>query len=323
MISIFFAYSHRDEEVRNELEIHLTMLKRQGIINTWHDRRIEAGEEIDKGISESLKNANIILLLVSPYFIASDYCYDREMRRAMEQHEACTSRVIPVILDPCDWEPAPFGKLNAVPTDGKPISKFPNRHDAFLEIVKAIRSTAEKIIPIKNFPISKNEETAWLFSSRPAEKNVKSQQRSSNLRIKKNFSQREKDVFLAETFQYIANYFENSVTELQQRNPGTQAEFLRLDATHFRTKIYSDGEIATRCRIWIGGGGFSEGILYSSSKSDRDDSYNESLSIEEDGYSLFLKPLGMALRNRDPDEQLTQQGAAEILWAILIEPLQR
>jgi hypothetical protein len=73
MARLFFSYSHRDEAFRDELEIHLSALKRQGVIETWHDRRIGAGKEFDPAISEHLESADIILLLVSPYFIASDY----------------------------------------------------------------------------------------------------------------------------------------------------------------------------------------------------------------------------------------------------------
>ncbi|MBU4447604.1 MAG: toll/interleukin-1 receptor domain-containing protein, partial [Proteobacteria bacterium] len=145
MVTVFFSYSHRDEDMRNELEIHLSALKRQGVIKTWHDRRIGAGKDLDNEIDSNLEDADIILLLISPYFIASDYCYDVEMKRAMERHKVGQARVIPVILDPCDWQQTPFGKLRATPTDGRPVSKFPNRHDAFLSITKDIRAAAEKI----------------------------------------------------------------------------------------------------------------------------------------------------------------------------------
>ena len=97
MISLLFSYSHRDESLRNELEIHLAMLKRQEVVHVWHDRRIPAGNDVDPSISEHLEEAQIILLLVSPYFLASDYCYDIEMTRAMEKHRDGSACVIPVI----------------------------------------------------------------------------------------------------------------------------------------------------------------------------------------------------------------------------------
>ena len=124
MIELFFSYSHKDEVVRDELETHLVMLKRQGVIQTWHDRRIVAGDEFDGQISENLESAGIILLLVSPYFLASNYCYDVEMTRAMERHEAGEARVIPVIVDPCEWHPTPFGNYLPCPKTGSQSQSF-------------------------------------------------------------------------------------------------------------------------------------------------------------------------------------------------------
>ena len=86
--SVFFSYSHKDEALRDQLETHLAMLKRQGVILTWHDRRLVAGDNIDSGIAKELDQADIILLLVSPDFLASDYCYGIEVARALERHAA-------------------------------------------------------------------------------------------------------------------------------------------------------------------------------------------------------------------------------------------
>ncbi len=142
MSVLFFSYSHKDEALPDKLEVHLAMLKRQGVLETWHDRRIVAGDEFVGRIGEELERANIILLLVSPDFLASDYCYDIEMTRAMERHEAREARVIPVILRPCDWYGAPFGKLNAAPKDGKAVATWPDLDEAFLDVVRAIRKAA-------------------------------------------------------------------------------------------------------------------------------------------------------------------------------------
>ena len=121
-ISLFYWYSHKDEALRKKLETHLSLLQDQGVISGWHDRRIEAGTEWDGAISKNLEEAGIILLLVSADFLASRYCRDVEIKRAMERHEAGTARVIPVILRPVDWHTAPFGKLQALPRDGKPVT---------------------------------------------------------------------------------------------------------------------------------------------------------------------------------------------------------
>lgn len=143
MIDIFFSYAHEDEALRNELAKQLKLMKRQGLINEWYDRDIKAGTEWKQAIDEHLNSAQIILLLVSPDFIDSDYCYETEMMRAMERHEAREARVIPIILRPCDWHDAPFGKLQALPRNAKPIITWSIRDDAFLDVAKGIRQVVE------------------------------------------------------------------------------------------------------------------------------------------------------------------------------------
>lgn len=98
MIKGFFSYCHVDEDLRNQLDKHLSFMKRQGLVDMWYDRRIVAGSDIDDAIDENLEEASIILLLVSPDFLASDYCFTKEMARAIERHKEKTARVIPVIL---------------------------------------------------------------------------------------------------------------------------------------------------------------------------------------------------------------------------------
>jgi hypothetical protein len=141
-MKLFFSYSHTDAQLRDELDKHLAMLKRQGVIEAWHDRRILAGDAFDREISDELEEAGIVLLLVSADFLASTCCYDVEMTRALERHAAGEARVIPVILRPCDWRSAPFGHLVAVPQDGKPIVKWASQDEAFLDVVHAIRTVA-------------------------------------------------------------------------------------------------------------------------------------------------------------------------------------
>ena len=138
-ISLFFSYSHQDEELRNELAKHLKTLERQGVISAWYDRQIVAGDEWAGKIDTHLETANIILLLVSSDFIASDYCYDIEMKRAIERHNTGEARVIPVILRPVDWYGTPFAKLQALPRDAKPVTSWANQDEAFTSIAQGIR----------------------------------------------------------------------------------------------------------------------------------------------------------------------------------------
>lgn len=143
-VEVFVSYSHEDDQFRKKLGKHLSLLKRQNVINEWHDRLIDAGEEWADEIDERLDSAALILLLVSTDFIASDYCYEREMKRALERHDAGSARVIPVILREVDnWQAAPFGRLQALPEGGKPISAWPDEDVAFADVTRGIRRVVE------------------------------------------------------------------------------------------------------------------------------------------------------------------------------------
>src|SRR5216684_5186433 len=108
-IKIYFSYAHEDEPLLNKLKSHLRPLQRQGLIDVWHDRDISAGTEWEREINQHLNEAEIILLLVSPDFMNSDYCYGVEMKRAIERHERGEARVIPVILRTTIWQVEPLG----------------------------------------------------------------------------------------------------------------------------------------------------------------------------------------------------------------------
>jgi len=122
MAKAFISYSHRDEKALARLHTHLATLRREGKITAWYDREILAGEDIDSAIGSNLAASEIFLALVSPDFLGSSYCYEQEMAKALERHAENTLRVVPVIIEPCDWKSTPLGKLKAVPKDGKPRS---------------------------------------------------------------------------------------------------------------------------------------------------------------------------------------------------------
>ncbi|WP_427161778.1 toll/interleukin-1 receptor domain-containing protein [Aliinostoc sp. HNIBRCY26] len=148
-VKVFFSYSHKDEALRDELATHLSTMKRQGVIEAWYDRAIIAGSNWADAIDDNLNIADIVLLLVSANFLASDYCYDKEMMRAMERHEHKEARVIPIILKPVDWNDTPFSKLQALPKNAKPVTTWTNQDEAFLDIATGIRRVAEEMAKSK------------------------------------------------------------------------------------------------------------------------------------------------------------------------------
>jgi hypothetical protein len=144
-LRVFISYSHKDERLRRDLETHLKLLRRQEVIATWTDRRIMPGEEWRDQIDENLESADIILLLVSADFVASDYCYEVEMKRALKRHDAGEARVIPIILREVDWHSAPFAKLQALPREGKAVMLWRSKDSAWKDVAASIRTVAEQI----------------------------------------------------------------------------------------------------------------------------------------------------------------------------------
>jgi internalin A len=144
-VRVLISYSHRDDNLRNELQTHLKLLQRQGIIDAWDDRQIDAGDEWKRKIDDNLERADIILLLVSADFIASDYCYEIEGKRALERHDNNEACVIPVIVRDVNWSGAPFAKLQALPKDGKAVALWPDKDTAWRNVSEGIQRAAEQI----------------------------------------------------------------------------------------------------------------------------------------------------------------------------------
>ncbi|GAC1626497.1 MAG: hypothetical protein NVS4B7_16320 [Ktedonobacteraceae bacterium] len=144
---VFFSYAHRDKGFRDRLEDHLSNLKYRGLITAWHDREIQAGEEWAQQIGIYLNEAHIILLLISSDFMASEYCYSIEMKRALERHEQREADVIPILLRPVLYTDAPFAKLQMLPANGKPVARWRDRDSAFVDIANGIERVAQKYSP--------------------------------------------------------------------------------------------------------------------------------------------------------------------------------
>lgn len=144
-LRIFLSYSHQDEELCKQFLEHLAELEREGLIASWSDQVLVAGEDWAGTINENLNSAYIIILLVSRGFLASKYCNDIEMHRAMERDQRGEARVVPLILRPCDWKKAPFGRLQVLPKNGKPVVDWNTRDHGFLNAVEGLRRLIPEI----------------------------------------------------------------------------------------------------------------------------------------------------------------------------------
>jgi tetratricopeptide (TPR) repeat protein len=170
-VEVFYSYAHEDEALRNELVKHLSTLRRQSYISEWYDRHILAGTDWAQEVDAHLDSASLILLLISADFIASDYCYGIEMQRALDRHHAQQARVVPIILRPTDRSGTPFAALQFLPSNGKAVTTWQNRDEAWLDVANGIRKVIEdltsssagtqspvqiKVQPLWNVPYPRN-----------------------------------------------------------------------------------------------------------------------------------------------------------------------
>lgn len=144
-INVFLSYAHEDERLMRRLESHLSPLKREGLISTWYNRQIEPDAHWAGVIDQYLEQASLILLLVSADFLASDYCYQIEVKRALERHQSGEAIVIPIVVRPTDWGKTPFAHLQALPTGSKAITDWSNQDQAFVDVVLGIRKVVESL----------------------------------------------------------------------------------------------------------------------------------------------------------------------------------
>ena len=320
---LFFSYSHADQAMRDELEKHLVMLRREGRIETFHDALIPPGGDLDPAIKRELEAADVVLLLISADFLASEYCYSIEMERAMARHEGGEACVIPVILRDCDWKRAPFGRLKGLPRDGKPVAKWPDRDEAFTNVTAGIRQALDALPGGADAadgvqtpqPVRAGVVTGSPFAA--------SHPRSSNLALAQRHTDRELDDFHADALSFIRRYFEASADALKERNAGVDYRIVD-DGRRFETTIYRDGAAVTSCAIFPGGTMGGRSIAYGPTGGMNRGGVNEWLSVEADDRGVFLSAGGMSrmMGNRQQGARLTLEGGAELFWGMLIKPLQ-
>ena len=146
-VRVFFSYSHKDESYLDELRTHLANLREEGLICDWHDRAIRPGEEWEAAILDHLNQADVIVLLVSPDFNASNFCRRVEMARAIQRHQEGTALLVPMVVRQVESLPAEIAHLQAIPKDLKPISSFRRKDEGYVQVARALRSVLEGFAP--------------------------------------------------------------------------------------------------------------------------------------------------------------------------------
>lgn len=150
----FISYSHKDKNYLDELHKHLAVMRRDGLITEWTDSEVFPGGELESEILQAVESCEMFLMLISPDFLASDFCVEQEMERAFERFDIEGIKVIPIIVEPCDWKSTSLKTIKALPKDGKPISEWPNKNNAYVDIIKELRNILNKPCPHKEVKIS-------------------------------------------------------------------------------------------------------------------------------------------------------------------------
>lgn len=302
----FISYSHRDAAALERLHAHLAILRREQLIESWFDREILAGAELNQAIAQQMEASNLFLLLVSPDFLNSSYCYDVEMKSALEKHESGEARVVPIIVEPCDWTATPLGRLKAVPKDGKPIAEWTNANTAYLDIVQELRRIAQADVqsPTK--------------SRQSAAPNLSASQESPSARryrVKRDFDAIEKDEFLERSFAEVRDYFERSVEEINGID-GIKARFAPYSSTSFGCTLVNRGKERGTAFITVhrrsGSTGLGD-IYFSFKENAAPNGANGGFTIEATDYELFFS--GSLFGFGDRKDKLNARGVAESLWS--------
>jgi hypothetical protein len=304
----FISYSHHDVGALDRLHVHLANLQREGRIETWYDREILAGNVLGDEISQELEAADLFLLMISPDFIASNYCVDREMQRALERHDAGEARVVPIIVEPCDWAAMPqLRQLKAVPRDGLPVSEWANANTAYLDVVQEIR----RIVDANEIgaPEPTNEEPVLAAPQRGIPR----------YRVQHDFDEIDRSEYRDAAYATIKDYFQRAIGEIDAVE-GLRGRFVDRGPNSFGSTVVNRGRqhgtahITVHCR----NAGFALGdIYYSFNENAGDNTANGSFNVSSDEYEQFLV-VSMAMFGNKSD-RLNPEQAAESLWNDFIE----
>lgn len=306
-LRLFISYSHKDEHYLDRFHVHLAQSMREGVFQGWYDREIDAGADIDNEVAQELELADIYVALVSPDFINSNYCYNVELQRALERQKHGTMVVVPVIIEACDWQSTPLGKLKALPKDGKAIAEWTNENVAYLDVIKALRKLQNSVVsPFE----TKAENSRIELIGHPQANGPK-----SKFRIKKNFGQIDRQNFKSDAFKEISDYFEKSIEELNGID-GIKAKYIDQSPTTFGCIIENLNYSSTKT-IWVTKSSTMGDISIRYGADPSDNSSNGMFVINHDEYELYFDAL--MFHFHEDQKHLDANAVAELIWNDLLK----
>jgi hypothetical protein len=300
-VRAFISYSHADDKVLDRLHKHLAMLQREQLLSAWSDHAILPGSPIGQTIDAQLEECGLFLALVSPDYLASRYCYDKEFDRALELFKAGRMRIVPVILEPCDWLASPLSEYMALPKNGKPISEWTNANNAYLDIVTGLRRLLQA--PAARSDQPRAEATDGAIGIR-------------KLKLQRDFDSIQKAEFADGAFEVIRDYFQKASAELMQASDDLRTRVQDMGPTAFTVSLVNraklrQGESHITVHNHKRRNGFGD-ITYSYEAHAPDNTSHGAIRVEADDYNLFLNVDGyMGGRN---GTKYTAERAAEWLW---------
>ncbi|RIJ24257.1 toll/interleukin-1 receptor domain-containing protein [Henriciella barbarensis] len=319
--SLFISYSHADSSHLETLKTHIKPLERRGVISPWFDGHIIPGDDIDEKVGDALRQAQIVALLVSPDFLASDYCIHTELSEAIRRHQEGTARVIPIILRKCGWQEEPFGRLAGLPTDAKAIMSlhWADKDEAWDIVAKGIKAAASA---------EASEVSPALGETKPSNapapaslpKGATQSVPLSPMRVsrRRKLTDEERDDFKHQAFDEISQRFEASINAL---NGATSGRFRRLDANRFVATLYQSGSKKSGITVYVDGRHFGNGIKFHMSDDGRIDTMNGVLEVALNNGVPYLKST-MGSWMMGGNEYLDSQQAAERIWDSFVSRLE-
>ena len=296
----FISYSHADEKSLDRLHKHMAMLRRDSALNAWTDHQIVPGDKLDHAVRSNLDSSEIFIALISPDYLNSNYCYEKEFQYALSLYESGKIRIVAVILEPCDWHSSPFKDFLVLPKDGKPISTWANQNNAYLDVVTGLRRVIEAPRPATK----ERSIVGGITPRRP--------------RVKQDFDAIQKAEFADKAFAVIRHYFQTSCEELSAIGDNLRAKFEEMNKNAFTCTVVNrnkvrGGEAHITFHNSKGKNSFGD-INYVYERHADSNTSNGSIRVEADDYNLFLALDAFSFHSGERDKQYSPEQVAEIIW---------
>lgn len=305
-MNAFISYSHKDQEYLEMLLKHLAQVKRERLLNAWTDHEIEAGSSFNADISNSLEQAKIFIALLSPDYINSNYCYEKEFKKAQDLYKAGKLKIVPVVVEPCDWHNTPFADLKALPKDGKPVADWSNPNTAFLNVITEIRKLLSK----------PEDQTDFLKPE-----GIRSS--TNKYRAQKDFDSIEKMDFVKEAYNVLRSKITEYLKEVVEVE-GIKAKILENGEETFKAILVNKNKVGVETTLIIstsGGGDQRRNIMMLSSATyfiefkitgSKQVQSPRVFELDYDDFHLFWREGGFNQRNSI--EELDVDSIVDLIW---------